>query len=157
MKTTTLNRIRAHNPCTSGWKKLLVHLGKTEADDEPLGFDVILKSNGLSDALWCLRAEPQYEKEYRMLAVAYARQVQHLMTDPRSVFVVNTAERFVQGKASERDLEEANEEPCNAAFIAGDNAATAAYYANAYTTAEAARLDEKEIQTKQFLKMIEDN
>lgn len=33
--TTTLNRIRAHSPCRKGWAKLLRHLGKTEADDEP--------------------------------------------------------------------------------------------------------------------------
>lgn len=33
---TTLNKIRAHSPCASGWEKLLNHLGKTKADDEPL-------------------------------------------------------------------------------------------------------------------------
>jgi hypothetical protein len=31
--TTTLNKLRAHNPCTSGWKKPLAHLGKTHPDD----------------------------------------------------------------------------------------------------------------------------
>ena len=36
MITTTLNRIREHKPCAEGWQKLLRHLGKTEADDEPL-------------------------------------------------------------------------------------------------------------------------
>ena len=36
MITTTLNAIRKYSPCTDGWKKLLAHLGKTEADDEPL-------------------------------------------------------------------------------------------------------------------------
>lgn len=29
--TTTLNAIREHSPCESGWRKLLKHLGKTEA------------------------------------------------------------------------------------------------------------------------------
>ena len=33
---TTLNKIRAHGPCSSGWVKLLRHLGKTQADDERL-------------------------------------------------------------------------------------------------------------------------
>ena len=33
---TTLNAIRAHSPCRDRWEKLLRHLGKTEADDEPL-------------------------------------------------------------------------------------------------------------------------
>ncbi len=51
MITTTLNRIRAHGPCAGGWAKLLKHLGKTQADDEPLPFATILESNGLDDAL----------------------------------------------------------------------------------------------------------
>jgi len=36
MITTTLNEIKKHCPCEDGWKKLLKHLGKTKADDEPL-------------------------------------------------------------------------------------------------------------------------
>ncbi len=53
---TTLNEIRAHSPCEGGWEKLLKHLGKTKADDEPLHVLTILESNGLDDATWCLRA-----------------------------------------------------------------------------------------------------
>ena len=30
---TTPNRIREHKPCADGWRKLLTHLGKTEADE----------------------------------------------------------------------------------------------------------------------------
>lgn len=48
---TTPNKIRAHSPCESGWKKLLSHLGKTTADDEPLPFLTILESNGFEDAM----------------------------------------------------------------------------------------------------------
>jgi hypothetical protein len=81
---TALNKIRARGPCKSGWKKLLKHLGKTEADDEPLPFSVILDSNGLDDALWCCRTAPEYDKEWRLFAVWCARQVQHLMKDKRS-------------------------------------------------------------------------
>lgn len=29
---TTLNKLREHDPCTDGWKKLLEYLGKTKAD-----------------------------------------------------------------------------------------------------------------------------
>jgi hypothetical protein len=46
MITTTLNAIRKHHPCKEGWEKLLKHLGKTKADDEPLAFVAILDSNG---------------------------------------------------------------------------------------------------------------
>lgn len=54
---TTLNEIRANNPCLEGWGTLLAHLGKTSADDEPLDIKVILESNGFDDATWCLCAE----------------------------------------------------------------------------------------------------
>ncbi|MEL8055949.1 MAG: hypothetical protein AAGK66_07335 [Pseudomonadota bacterium] len=52
--TTTLNRIRDAEPCQDGWQKLLKHLGKTAADDEPLQLLTVLDSNGLDDALWVL-------------------------------------------------------------------------------------------------------
>ncbi len=68
MKTTTLNAIKAHSPCKEGWQKLLAHLGKTKADDEPLLFTTILEANGLDDALWCTRAAPQYDKDWRLFA-----------------------------------------------------------------------------------------
>ncbi|MDI9407777.1 MAG: hypothetical protein QM523_00855, partial [Candidatus Pacebacteria bacterium] len=53
--TTTLAEIRAAGPCEDGWRKLLGHLGKTGADNEPLALLTVLDSNGLDDALWCLR------------------------------------------------------------------------------------------------------
>jgi hypothetical protein len=57
--TTTLNRIRDASPCQSGWKSLLLSLGKTEADDEPLDLLTVLDSNGFGDAGWVLdRAMP---------------------------------------------------------------------------------------------------
>ena len=51
----TLNKIRAHSPCRDGWEKLLAHLGKTKADDEPLHLLTVLDSNGTADAAWCVR------------------------------------------------------------------------------------------------------
>jgi hypothetical protein len=109
MITTTLNKIREHQPCAEGWKKLLGHLGKTEADDEPLPFAAILKSNGLDDALWCCRAAPEYHKEWRLFAVWCARQVQHLMKDQRSIDALDLAERFAHGLATEEELSAARE------------------------------------------------
>jgi hypothetical protein len=54
MTMTTLNAIRAASPCHDGWTKLLKHLGKTSADDQPLPLLTVLDSNGLEDALWVL-------------------------------------------------------------------------------------------------------
>ena len=102
---TTLNQIRECGPCESGWKKLLAHLGKTKADDESLSILTILESNGLDDALWCLRAVKGRDREIRLYAVWCARQVQHLNTDPRVSACIDVAERFANGEATheERD------------------------------------------------------
>lgn len=105
--TTTLARIKAHKPCADGWRKLLDHLGKTEADDEPLPYSVIFESNGLKDALWACRAEPRYDREWRLYAVWCAEQVEHLMTDPRSREALKVARQFANGQATQRDLDAA--------------------------------------------------
>ena len=89
MITTTLNRIREHKPCREGWEKLLKHLGKTNPDNESLPFSVIVESNGIEDALWCCRAEPQHWKEWRLFAVWCGRQVEHLVNDERSRSALN--------------------------------------------------------------------
>ena len=78
----TLNRIRAHSPCEPGWVKLLQHLGKTQADDKPLSLLTVLESNGLYDALWCLRAVKEHEKEIRRFACQCALDVIHLWDAP---------------------------------------------------------------------------
>ena len=104
MLTTTLNKIREHKPCIDGWKKLLKYLGKTEADDEPLPFSIILDSNGLDDALWCCRTTQEYDRQWRLFAVWCARQVQHLMTDKRSLDALDVAERYANGQATDNEL-----------------------------------------------------
>ncbi len=73
---TTLNEIRAHAPCKEGWEKLLAHLGKTKADDEPLALLTILESNGLDDASWCLRAK-SLDRLSRHFQAWCAEQVLH--------------------------------------------------------------------------------
>ena len=118
---TTLNKIRAFKPCEDGWKKLLQHLNKTKSDDAPLSIITILDSNGLSDALWCLRAVEGYDREIRLYAVWCARQVQHLMTDPRSIAALDVAERYACGHATEDDLRKARD----AAWAAWASAGTA--------------------------------
>ena len=101
---TTLNKIRAHSPCADGWSKLLRHLGKTQADDEPLAFATILDSNGLDDALWCLRAVDGHQREMRLFAVWRARRVQHLITNPHSLAALDVAERHADGQVTDKEL-----------------------------------------------------
>ena len=131
---TTLNKIRSHDPCTEGWAKLLQTLGKTKPDNEPLSLITIIDSNGIADALWCLRSVDEHNREIRLFAVWCARQVQHLMTDKRSVDALDVAERFANGKATEKELAAA----WDAAWAAASAAASAAARAAAWDAASAA-------------------
>ena len=107
---TTLNLILAAKPCgqelgsTTGWQKLLAGLDKTGPDDEPLSLIRILDINGLDDAIWAVRATPGHERPARLLAVDCAREVQYLMTDPRSVAALDVTERYANGLATEAEL-----------------------------------------------------
>ena len=136
---TTLNKIRSHSPCADGWEKLLTHLGKTKADDEPLDLLTILDSNGLDDTIWCFRAVEGCDKEMRLYAVWCARQVQHLMKDPRSIDALDVAERFANGTASNEELAAARDaaEAAWAALAAARDAAGVAGAA-AWAAAKAA-------------------
>ena len=136
---TTLNKIREHSPCTDGWEKLLKHLGKTQADDEPLSILTILDSNGLNDAIWCLRAVEGYDKEIRLFAVWCARQVQHLMTDKRSLDALDVAERYANGEATQDELVAAGDAAWVAARDAASDAARSAAWSAARDAAWEAR------------------
>lgn len=141
---STLNKIREHSPCVEGWAKLLSSLNKTKADDEPLALSYILESNGLDDTLWCFRAVAGFDKEKRLYAVWCARQVQHLLTDERSLKALDVAERFAKGEASKAELKAASDaawdvarDATGAALAAGD-AVTAAWGAAEATARDAA-------------------
>ena len=127
MITTTLNRIRAHSPCESGWCKLLAFLGKTKADDEPLPYSVIVESNGLDDALWCLRTMPEHNNLWRHFAVDCSERVSHLLTDERSKNALTVARQHANGLATDEQLAAARAAARDAARdAAGDAAGDAA-------------------------------
>ena len=153
MITTTLNRIREHSPSPYGWTKLLNGLGKTKADDEPLPFATILEINGLDDALWCCRVEPQYAKEWRLLSVAFARRVEHLNTDLRFRAAIYVSERYAndtEWTASGAIAQSAVREAARSAAAAW-GAATDAERG----TASAASWDaEREWQKQEFLRVV---
>ena len=139
MITTTLNRIHEHSPCQDGWEKLLNGLGKTKADAEPLPFATIVKINGLDDALWCCRVEPQYAKEWRLFAVTCARRVQHLNTDPRVKNAIDVAERHANGQATDEELRvAANAAAWDAAWYAALDAARDSAWDAAWAARDAA-------------------
>jgi len=132
--TTTLNRIRAHSPCgidprkkpLEGYQKLKAFLGPDYGDDTPIPYVVIAESNGIDDALWCCRAEPQFDKEWRLYAVWCARQVERLMTDQRSRDALDAAENFANGEARREELAAARAAAGDATWAAAGAATWAA-------------------------------
>ena len=76
MKTTTLNRIRAHRPCGRGWSTLLRGLNKKRYSNDKLSFKLILEINGIQDAVWCLRT--LVYNEQRLFMADVAESVLHL-------------------------------------------------------------------------------
>lgn len=120
--TVTLERLRSAGACFGGYNKLVRSLqGKpfTEADEgretyirfshkEEVSLECILDSNGLDDALWATRCITGHDRDLRLFAVWCARQVEHLMTDTRSIRAVEVAERYANGEASESEIIEAN-------------------------------------------------
>jgi hypothetical protein len=118
---TTLIEIRKHSPCHEGWTKLLGSLGKVRADNSPLHLRTILDSNGLEDALWCLRAVAGETRDMRLYGIWCARQVQNLMPDERSIAALDVATRHADGHALDKELD--------AAWAAAGAAAGAAAWA----------------------------
>ena len=66
------------------------------------------------------------DRELRLIAVKCAREVQHLMTDPRSINALDVAERFANGEATQEDLYAAMDAAWAAAWAARDAAWAAA-------------------------------
>lgn len=116
----------------TGYLKLKRTLGRGWGDDTPIPYGVIVESNGLDDALWCCRAEPQHAREWRLYAVWCARRVQHLMSDPRSVAALDVADRHARCEASDSELAAA------VAAMHDAGAATLAARAAVRATSEAA-------------------
>jgi hypothetical protein len=104
---TTLRQIHGAYPCIQGYRQLLRHLGPNFGKDTPISLATVIDSNGIVDALWCLRAVMGYRREKRLFAVWCARQVQHLFKDERSLNSLGVAERYTQSTATKDELDDA--------------------------------------------------
>ena len=100
-----------------------------------------LDREGFFPALWTLKEVEGIDRERRLLAVAYARRVQHLMTNPESVNALIVAERYANGGGTEEELQTAMNAAwdAHAASDADANAdAAAAWASRAHAAAAAA-------------------
>ena len=131
--TTTFARIKAARPCESSYKQALRKAGglRKYGENTPITVRQIVEAVGLDDALWALRTMPEHNDRWRLLAVRYARRVQHLMRDPRSVAVLDVAERHAHGSATDTELDAAGDAAGDAARAAGAAARAAGAAAGA--------------------------
>lgn len=166
--TTTFARIKAADPCASSWQRALRKAGglRKYGADTPITVRQIVEAMGLDDALWCLQTMPEHNARWRLLAVRYARRVQHLMSDPRSVAALDVAERHAHGTATDEELSAASA-AAGAASAAGvarvaasaaeaAGAASAAEAAEAAEAAGAAWAAEREWQTAELIRICEE-
>ena len=94
---TTLNRIQHHSPDPHLWGSLLLRLGKNQADDEPISIVQILDLTELFVALWCMGSVPGHESRAREFAIFCANQIRDQMTDPRSLYLLETVSQHHAG------------------------------------------------------------
>ena len=126
---TTFNLLHRAYACTSGYRKLAKHLGGISAygPDSPIPLAVVLDSNGIDDALWCLRATLEPSEAFsRDFACDCADGVRALLTDHRSTTAIDVARGHARGHATNADLKAASTAAWDAASDAASDAARAA-------------------------------
>jgi len=125
MKTLTIADIRNLRPCHDPIKFLPETWSGTIIDI------LDIKECSFEDRLWViLHTEFVSDKLMRLFAVWCARQVQHLMTDARSITALDVAEKFANGLATKDELFAARYAARTAARDAAlDAARDAAWYA----------------------------
>ena len=151
MTTTTLNAIRAQQPCHDGWTKLLAHLGKSKADDAPLLLLTILDSNDLDDTLWVLQNTKCDERLSRHFGAWCAEQVLHIF---EVAMPGDMRPRNAIAAARNDDLDDAEGAAARAAGDAAWDAAWAATGAAARDAARAAWAAAWGAQERQLRKML---
>ena len=151
--TTTLNRIRDASPCEDGWTKLLKHLDKTKADDEPLQLITVLDSNGLDDALWVLSCAMPDDRLARHFQAWCAEQVLHIFERkfPDDDRVRKQIETLRNDSATNDQRAAARDAAGAAARTAAGGAAWSAARAAAWSTARSATWAAQEKQLREML------
>lgn len=102
MRKIAIDVLRGNSACKSGVEKserICLEQKFTEFD-----LHTIIQYASPEEALWCLRLWPEYDKEWRGLAISFAKKIEHLLTDPRSKNALIVAEKFVNSEATIEEL-----------------------------------------------------
>ncbi len=108
--TTTLADLRKHNPCAEGWATLLKSLPTDTPQDKPVNLLHILKSNGVQDMMWALRAATPDKPKLRvaMCADMAARVLKRFETkypeDKRPRHCIEACRKFVRMEITQAEL-----------------------------------------------------
>lgn len=140
----TLKMIRVEYPCYDGWKKLLRHLKKTTADDEPLSLLTVFESNGLDDTLLVMDITKCNLRLSRHFGAWCAERVLHLFEQkyPEDMRPRQAIAMAQDDTASDEGLSAARDAALAAALAAAKDEARSAAWAAALAAALAAAKDE---------------
>lgn len=164
MLHTNLALLRRSGACPTGYRKLVKYLGGSRqyGIETPIPLDIVLESNNLEDALWCLRAvlpeqQQSGDRLSQLLACDYAEHVLPIWeaaypTDMRVRNYIDTVRRYNRAEASVEELNIAREN-VETADEAGTAVAAWAVARAVERTEAVARTDhdEKAWQAERFL------
>ena len=137
---TTIEEIMKHSPCSRGIQKFK---NKYERTSGEVSFKEILESNGIEDAIWCLRVLSDCYLDVLKFKLKCARHVEHLDTSGNAKNYLNVLENLILDKQTREELAISADVfvSAAAAYAAANAAAYAAYayaaYANAATASYA--------------------
>ncbi len=119
MKTMTVKEFKRLRPCyPDSWIKTIVGNKEVWNALEVLKLDNV----PAEDRLWAvIRQQFLDDKTLRLFAVWCARQIEYLMNDVRSLDAIDVAERYANGKATDKELNTASNNAWSAAKDAIDN------------------------------------
>ena len=175
----TINQLKEWSACEDGFDRFMAGAGKDAANDEKVSlYDALDKGCKISDITWAishLELTPDQERDVRLLACAFARRVlghfeKEYPDDKRPRNAIDTAERFANGCATQKELyaawaaarAAAWDATGDAAWDAAWDAARAAARSAAWDAAwdatgdarAAARTAEEQAQKELILKML---
>jgi hypothetical protein len=104
---TTFRKIKDCKPCENGWEKLISYY-KPSSLDEEISIKEIIKSNGLDDAIWALRAVDDTEA-LTLLSIDLAESVLHIYEkrfpgDMRVCDCIDACKKYIRGEISVKEL-----------------------------------------------------
>jgi len=98
-----LEDIRDKHPCADGWKRLVKSLdGRTEGN---VSLSHILDSNGIEDAVWCLRVLPY--RDQCLFRADVAELTVHLCDDPRPKQAIDAIRQWHSGEIGDQSFNDA--------------------------------------------------